>query len=66
MSKQWDEGGSKQGDKWKAVEFSSQEINSISACSHWDMSMQCKCVIIAPSPLPLSSYIDGELQAGTN
>lgn len=60
------EGGSKQGDKWKAVELSNQEINSISACSHWDMSMQCKCVITAPSPLPLSSYIDGELQPGTN
>lgn len=26
---QWDEGGSKQGDKWKAVDFSSREINSI-------------------------------------
>lgn len=63
---QQDEGGSKQGDKRKAVEHSNQEINSISACSHWDMSMQCKCVITAPSPLPLSSYIDGELQPGTN
>lgn len=61
-----DEGGSKQGDKWKAVELSKQEINSISALIHWDMSMQYKCVITAPSPLPLSTYIDGVLQAGTN